>query len=114
MEGVTNNVLADRWNNTRLPPTKTEMTSTQLLKVTIVDASAKVRSGPPGDDRADLKNDDLRSKVWIGVVPTWTAYGTPVPSPENRVSNVPEHIASFIKQENEVGEKNAVAAVAGQ
>lgn len=88
MEEITNSVVADRWNNTRLPPTKTEMTSTQILKVSIVDASAKIRAGGPSDDRADMKNDELRSKTWIGVVPTWTAFGTPVPSPENRVQTV--------------------------
>jgi len=88
MEKITNSVVDDRWNNTRLPPTKTEMTSTQILKVKIVDASAKIRTGPPADDRADMKNDELRGKTWIGVVPSWTAFGTPIPSPENRVAKV--------------------------
>lgn len=36
MEEITNNVLTDRWANTRVPPNKAEMTSTQILKVTIV------------------------------------------------------------------------------
>lgn len=35
-----------------------------------------------------MKNDELRAKTWIGVVPTWTAYGTPIESPENRVEKV--------------------------
>lgn len=30
MEKITNSVVTDRWNNTRVPPTKTEMTSTQV------------------------------------------------------------------------------------
>jgi nitroimidazol reductase NimA-like FMN-containing flavoprotein (pyridoxamine 5'-phosphate oxidase superfamily) len=90
MEKITNSVVDDRWANTRVPPTKTEMTSTQILKVRIIDASAKVRAGPPGDDRADLKNDELRAKTWIGVIPTWTTFGQPVPSPENRVAKVCE------------------------
>ncbi len=64
------------------------MTSTQILKVRIVDASAKIRNGGPSDDRADMKDEVLRAKTWIGVVPTWTAYGTPVESPENRVKKV--------------------------
>jgi nitroimidazol reductase NimA-like FMN-containing flavoprotein (pyridoxamine 5'-phosphate oxidase superfamily) len=88
MEGVTNNVVADRWNNTRLPPTNSEMTSTQLLKVSVVDGSAKIRSGSTSDDRADMKNEELRANTWIGVVPIWTAYGTPIPSSDNRVSEV--------------------------
>lgn len=88
MEKITNGVVDDRWANSRIPPTKTEMTSTQILKVRIVDASAKVRSGWPGDDRNDLKNDELRAKTWIGVVPTYLKYGEPVASPENRVKKV--------------------------
>lgn len=64
------------------------MTSTQILKVRVVDASAKVRSGGPSDDRVDMKDEALRAKTWIGVVPTWTAYGTPVPSEENKVKKV--------------------------
>jgi nitroimidazol reductase NimA-like FMN-containing flavoprotein (pyridoxamine 5'-phosphate oxidase superfamily) len=72
MEKITNSVVDDRWENSRIPPTKTEMTSTQILKVKVVDASAKVRSGPPGDDKEDLKDEELKKKTWIGVIPTWT------------------------------------------
>lgn len=73
MEQITNSVVDDRWANSRIPPTKTEMTSTQILRVRIVDASAKIRSGVPGDDKDDLADEELRKRVWIGVVPTWTA-----------------------------------------
>lgn len=96
MEEITNGVVSDRWENSRVPPTKTEMTSTQILKVRVVDASAKVRVGAPGDDRADLKNDDLRKRVWIGVVPTYLKYGEPIPGPENRVAKVCDSSVSLI------------------
>jgi len=109
MEKITNSVVDDRWANSRVPPTKTEMTSTQILRVRIVDASAKVRAGQPGEDRADLKNEELRAKTWVGVVPTWTAYGTPVPSEANKAAKVPEHIAKYVKNGNAEGEKHAVA-----
>jgi hypothetical protein len=88
MKKITNSVVENRWENSRIPPTKTEMTSTQILKVTVVDASAKVRNGGPGDDRADLKNEELRAKTWIGVVPTWITFGEPVAGPENKVEKV--------------------------
>ena len=64
------------------------MTSTQILKVRIVDASAKVRAGTTHDDRVDMKNEEVRAKTWTGVVPTWTMFGEPVASPENRVVKV--------------------------
>jgi hypothetical protein len=56
-------VVENRWENSRIPPTKTEMTSTQILRVKIVDASAKIRNGGPSDDRADMKNEELRAKT---------------------------------------------------
>lgn len=65
---------------------KTEMTSTQILRVRVVDASAKIRAGTTHDDRVDMKNDEVRAQTWIGVVPTWTMYGEPIASPENRVT----------------------------
>jgi uncharacterized protein len=64
------------------------MTSTQILRVRIVDASAKVRAGTSHDDRGDLKNEELRGRTWIGVVPSWTAYGQPIASPDNWVAKV--------------------------
>lgn len=64
MERITDGVLQGRWAGSRTPPTKAEMTSTQILRVRIVDASAKVRRGPPGDDRADLRDGELRAKTW--------------------------------------------------
>ncbi|KAG9245110.1 putative flavin-nucleotide-binding protein [Calycina marina] len=100
-----------RWSHSRIPPTKTEMASTQILKVTIVDASAKIRVGPPSDDRADMRNEEVRATTWIGVVPTWTMLGTPVASGGNRVAEVPEHVMRFVREHNEEGERNAVAAV---
>jgi nitroimidazol reductase NimA-like FMN-containing flavoprotein (pyridoxamine 5'-phosphate oxidase superfamily) len=111
MEKITNGVVDNRWENTRIPPTKTEMTSTQILKVRIVDASAKVRAGWPSDDRADMKNDELRAKTWVGVVPTWVQYGAPVPTPDNRLSKVPVYLADFVKSQNKKGEQNAQRAI---
>ena len=44
--------------------------------MTIEEASAKVRSGPPVDDEPDY---DL--PVWAGVVPLREVIGTPIPDP---------------------------------
>ncbi|RDW72075.1 hypothetical protein BP5796_08109 [Coleophoma crateriformis] len=107
LEKITNAVVTDRWQNTRLPPTKAEMISTQVIKVSVVSASAKIRAGMPGDDRNDMKNDELRAKTWIGVVPTWTQYGQPIASPENRVKEVPAHVRDFVKAVNEREEGTA-------
>lgn len=101
------------------------------MKVSIVSGSAKIHVGEPSDDKVDLNNDEVRAKTWTGVVPTWTAYGEPISSTENRVAHVclsssladsenltnkqiPQHITDFVVKSNKVGETNAVGAVMGQ
>lgn len=100
MEKITDGVMTDRWDNSRVPPTKTEMTSTQILKVSIVDASAKVRQGQTGEDKADLADDGLRERTWIGVVPTWISYGEPIASKENRCETVSTRWEEWDGREN--------------
>lgn len=100
MSHITNSVLPGRWSgtNTRLPPTKTEMTSTQILRVKIDSASAKVREGGPHDDKADLENRELRG-VWTGVVPCWQMMGEPVGSGYCGV-DVPGYMREYIDDSN--------------
>ncbi|KAH8662020.1 flavin-nucleotide-binding protein [Xylariales sp. PMI_506] len=100
MELVTDGVVPGRWSRTRVPPTPAEMASTGLLRVRIASGSAKVRSGPPGDDRHDLENPTVAGAVWTGVVPVWSALGEPVPAPSNRVPEVPGYVADFVRQGN--------------
>lgn len=51
--------------------------ATAILRFTIEEASAKVRTGPPIDDE-----EDLALPVWAGVIPLSLSPGTPVPAPE--------------------------------
>jgi nitroimidazol reductase NimA-like FMN-containing flavoprotein (pyridoxamine 5'-phosphate oxidase superfamily) len=88
MEQITDGVMAGRWAQTRVPPNKTEMKSTQILRVRVVSASAKIRKGEPHDDRVDLNDEELRAKTWTGVIPTWTTYGAPIPGADNRAAKV--------------------------
>lgn len=101
MKLITNSVVADRWDNTRVPPDRAEMSSTVILRVNVVDGSGKIRSGPPGDERKDTERDDVTGRVWTGVVPVYETFGVPVASEGNRVSEVPGHIAEFITKRNE-------------
>jgi len=56
-------------------PDRNELAATAVLHFEIVDISAKVRSGGPKDDKADL---DLPH--WAGVVPAALRFGTPQPA----------------------------------
>lgn len=58
------------------PPDAKELAGTALLRVSLAEASAKVRSGPPKD-----LPDDLAWPVWAGVVPLALESGAPLPEP---------------------------------
>ncbi|EOD46328.1 putative flavin-nucleotide-binding protein [Neofusicoccum parvum] len=100
MELITDAVVPGRWAHTRVPPDGGEMQSTRIMKVAIERASAKVKGHVPSDERKDLRNDDVVNSVWTGIIPAYEAFGEPVPSPYNRVQEVPSHIADFVRNEN--------------
>ncbi|MGH8243928.1 MAG: pyridoxamine 5'-phosphate oxidase family protein, partial [Steroidobacteraceae bacterium] len=69
MEGL----FPGRWD--RLRPVKTkELRATRLLRLRIEEASAKIRSGPPADDAADLD-----WPAWGGVIPVEMRAGAAEP-----------------------------------
>jgi len=58
------------------PPSEAELSVTAVLALSIEEASAKIRTGPPVDDA-----DDHRLPYWAGVVPLRTVPGVPEPDP---------------------------------
>ena len=100
MHLITDGLVPNRWNNSRVPPTKAELQSTSVLRITIASASAKINTGPAGDDRKDLRNDDVTSKVWAGVLPVWEHLGPPVESNTNKVAPLPEYLSSWMQEQN--------------
>ena len=72
-ETLTEHVARGRWADAR-HPTPSEMTATTVLALPLEEASAKVRSGPPIDEPADVELD-----VWAGVVPMRLVAGVPQP-----------------------------------
>ena len=72
---VSDQILPGRWEESRQPIAK-EMKATTVLKMEIEQASAKIRTGPPGDDKPDY---DL--PIWAGVVPYVGKWGEPQADP---------------------------------
>ncbi|KAM7202477.1 hypothetical protein V8F33_002697 [Rhypophila sp. PSN 637] len=106
MHLISNQIMGpSRWENTRVPPTPAEMSSTSILRVKISAGSAELHSGGPSDDRFDLDNQDLTQKVWTGVVPVYTTLGEPVPGHYNQVEQVPDYLGDFVKEQNETTRK---------
>ena len=73
----TEHVVPGRWREVR-PPTEQELKATSVLMLSIEEASAKVRTGPPVDDEEDY---DL--PVWAGVVPLHLEAKSPIPDSRN-------------------------------
>lgn len=72
---ISENILKGRWDEVRGPNEK-EMKATSVLRLDIESASAKVRTGPPGDDE-----EDYALPIWAGVVPLSQVAGAPVADP---------------------------------
>jgi uncharacterized protein len=72
LHAFTDHVVTGRWADVR-PPDEGELRSTLVLKVPLVEVSAKVRTGPPIDDEADYS-----LAVWAGVVPLELRAAAPV------------------------------------
>jgi uncharacterized protein len=72
LEAFTERLIPGRWAEVRSPSPK-ELKSTQVLAMALDECSAKVRTGPPDDDR-----DDYDRPVWAGVIPVHTTAGLPV------------------------------------
>jgi uncharacterized protein len=90
MHCVVEHVVPGRWNEARQPSEK-EIKATTILAVSLAEASAKIRSGPPTDDENDL---DL--SVWAGVIPLALQAGGPVPD-DGVGSPLPGYVADYIR-----------------
>ena len=89
-EAITEHVLPGRWAEARQPNDK-EDKGTKLLAIEITEASAKVRSGPPGDDIEDMALD-----IWAGVIPLSMTPGTPEPAPDLHAGiEIPESVSNY-------------------
>ncbi|KAI1325073.1 hypothetical protein F5Y16DRAFT_379247 [Xylariaceae sp. FL0255] len=110
MEMVTNSVVRDRYRHTRVPPNNAEMQSTSILRVRIASGSAKIRSGMPSDEKADMADEALLDRVWTGVVPVHYTMGQPMPSPYNKVEKLPGYLDEFVTEGNKDAVEGAVEA----
>jgi uncharacterized protein len=90
LTAITEHIAKGRWDEARLP-TKKELAATLVVAVAIDNASAKVRSGPPGDDE-----EDMAFPVWAGVLPFTQVPQAPVRDPkQTEPIAVPGYIAEY-------------------
>lgn len=71
------------------PPSESELRSTSVLRLTIDEASAKVRTGGPIDDE-----EDLGLPIWAGQLPVATAFGAPI-ADTGSPDDVPGYVTGY-------------------
>jgi hypothetical protein len=76
LKTISDHIMPGRWENFR-PVKESELAETTVLAMEIVEASAKVRVGPPHDDEADY-----RLPIWAGVIEFAAAEPQIVPDPQ--------------------------------
>jgi nitroimidazol reductase NimA-like FMN-containing flavoprotein (pyridoxamine 5'-phosphate oxidase superfamily) len=75
LKTVSDQIISGRWEEVRQPNQK-ELKATSVLSIPINEGSAKVRTGPPVDDKEDYDLD-----IWAGIMPIKLIYGEPEGDP---------------------------------
>lgn len=72
LEAFTNHIVPGRWDAVR-PVRDLELKATAVLKLSLEEASAKIRTGPPKDEP-----EDYELPIWAGVLPLTLKAGEPI------------------------------------
>ena len=87
---LSEHIVRGRWAEVR-EPTEQELRQTTVLSLPLVEASAKIRTGPPLDDE-----EDYAMPVWAGVLPLRLATGEPIKDPRLPDGiEVPEYLLNY-------------------
>ena len=90
LRAVVEHIAPGRADGTR-GPDETDLRSTKVLSIPIEEASAKVRTGPPIDEEADME-----LSYWAGVLPLELVTGKPITAPDlSRDLPVPNHVTGW-------------------
>ena len=90
LERLTEHVARGRWADARQPNEK-ELKATTIIALEIESASAKIRTGAPGDD-----GEDLEFPVWAGVIPLPVVPQAGERDPKQTVDYpVPDYVADY-------------------
>ncbi len=91
LRAMSEHIVPGQWDYARRP-NKKELAATSLLALALVEASVKLRRGPPDDGDSP----DAELPIWAGVLPLSHAWGSPEPAPELPATvPLPPHIAAL-------------------
>ena len=92
LRAFSEHLVPHRWDEVRAP-TQSELRATLVLRLPLVEVSAKVRTGPPLDDEADYE-----LPVWAGLIPLKVVAAAPIPDPRLRPGvEPPSHVRGYAR-----------------
>lgn len=90
LERIVEHLVPGRSSEARSPH-ENELIATSVLRLSLGESTAKIRTGGPLDDKEDVSR-----PVWAGVLPFMTAYGTPIPDPlVPPIVDVPDYVLMY-------------------
>ncbi len=90
LHAFTEKILRGRWQDARQPNEK-ELKATSILKLSLTEVSAKIRSGPVIDDE-----EDYALQVWAGIVPLHLQAQAPIRDERcDHAIPTPEYAANY-------------------
>lgn len=90
LRAITDHIVPGRWDEVR-EPDEGELRATLVLSLPLVEASAKIRTGPPIDDEPDYE-----IPVWAGVIPLTLTTGEPIADPRLKAGTAfPQHLRQY-------------------
>src|SRR5438128_5243708 len=92
LRALSDHIIPGRWEDVR-EPSEQELKATTVLTLPLVEASAKVRTGPPLDDE-----EDYELPVWAGVIPLRLAADAPITDPRLPAGIAPPRYARAHKR----------------
>ncbi|MGH7715018.1 MAG: pyridoxamine 5'-phosphate oxidase family protein [Vulcanimicrobiaceae bacterium] len=90
LERIVEHLVPGRSREARSPH-ENELVATSVLRLSLEESTAKIRSGGPLDDKEDFSR-----PVWAGVLPFTTAYGMPLPDPlVPPIVDIPDYVLMY-------------------
>lgn len=90
LTALSEHIIRGRWKDVR-EPNEAELQQTTALTMSIDEASAKIRTGPPLDDE-----EDYALTIWAGVLPLQLSTREPLPDPRLPENiDVPECVRNY-------------------
>ena len=93
LRALSEHILPGRWDDVR-HPNQGELKATSVLRLPIVEFSAKVRQGPPLDDA-----EDYSLPTWAGVLPLELKAGEPMSDPKLHPGRgLPDYVKNYARR----------------